>query len=53
VTIVPDASLELGDLVDMSADGAADTQVITGFTLPMRETGDMSLNLRAYSPVTV
>jgi hypothetical protein len=53
VTIVPDASLELGDLIGMSADYAADTQVITGFNLPMRETGDMSLNLRAYSPVTV
>lgn len=52
VTIVPDASLELGDLVDMAADGAADTQVITGFTLPLRETGDMSLSLRAYAPVT-
>jgi Domain of unknown function (DUF5047) len=51
VTIVPDASLELGDLVDVAADGAADTQVITGFTVPMRETGDMSLNLRAYAPV--
>lgn len=51
VMIVPDASLELGDLVGMKADGAADTQVITGFTLPMRETGDMSLNLRAYAPV--
>lgn len=53
VKIVPDASLELGDLVSMSADGAADTQVITGFTLPMRETGDMTVNLRAYSPVLV
>lgn len=52
VSIVPDASLELGDLVTMKADKAASTQVITGFTLPMRETGDMSLSLRAYSPVT-
>lgn len=51
VSIVPDASLELGDLVGMYADGAIDTQVITGFTLPLRETGDMSLNLRAYAPV--
>lgn len=52
VAIVPDASLELGDLVTLSADGAVSTQVITGFTLPLRETGDMTLSLRAYSPVT-
>jgi len=52
VTIVPDASLELGDLVKIDADGVADTQVITGFTLPLRETGDMSLSMRAYAPVT-
>lgn len=52
VAIVPDASLELGDLVAVQADSAASTQVITGFTLPLRETGDMSLTLRAYSPVT-
>jgi len=52
VSIVPDASLELGDLVDVAAEGAASTQVISGFTLPLRETGDMSLSLRAYAPVT-
>jgi kumamolisin len=52
VSIVPDASLELGDLVDMRADGAASVQAIVGFTLPLRETGDMSLSLRAYAPVT-
>lgn len=51
VSIVPDASLELGDLVSMQAEGAASVQVISGFTLPLRETGDMSLSLRAYSPV--
>jgi hypothetical protein len=52
VSIMPDASLELGDLISMRADGAASTQTIVGFTLPLRETGDMSLNLRAYAPVT-
>lgn len=52
VAIVPDASLELGDLVNLKAEGAASTQAIVGFTLPLRETGDMSLSLRAYSPVT-
>lgn len=51
VTIVPDASLELGDVVGGRAEGAASTQVITGFTLPLREGGNMSLNLRAYAPV--
>lgn len=52
VAIVPDASLELGDLINARAEGAASTQVIVGFTLPLRETGDMSLSLRAYAPVT-
>lgn len=52
VSITPDASLELGDLMTMSADGAVSTQVLTGFTLPLRETGNMSLSLRAYAPVT-
>jgi len=52
VSIVPDASIELGDLVQMQADGVSSTQVISGFTLPLRETGDMSLSLRAYAPVT-
>lgn len=53
VTITPDASLELGDVIDCRADDAASTQVIAGFTLPLRETGDMPLNLRAYAPVVV
>jgi len=52
VSIIPDASLELGDLITMKAEGAVDTQVVVGFTLPLRETGDMSLSLRAYAPVT-
>jgi hypothetical protein len=52
VSIPVDASLELGDLIGMRAEGAASAQVISGFTLPLRETGDMSLSLRAYSPVT-
>jgi hypothetical protein len=52
VSIVPDASLELGDLIAMNAEGAASIQAVVGFTLPLRETGDMSLSLRAYAPVT-
>lgn len=51
VSIMPDASLELGDLITMTAEGAASTQVVVGFTLPLRETEGMSLNLRAYAPV--
>lgn len=51
VSIVPDASLELGDLIAMKADSAASNQTLVGFTLPLRETGDMSLSLRAYAPV--
>jgi len=51
VSIVPDASLELGDLIAMRAEDAASVQVVVGFTLPLRETGDMSLSLRAYAPV--
>jgi hypothetical protein len=51
VSIVPDASLELGDLITMNADDAASTQTVVGFTLPLRETGDMPLSLRAYAPV--
>lgn len=52
ISIVPDASLELGDLINAKAEGAVSVQVIAGFTLPLRENGDMSLNLRAYAPVT-
>lgn len=52
VTVPPDASLELGDLLLLRAGGAASQQVITGFTLPLRETGAMTLNLRAYAPVS-
>lgn len=51
VSIVPDASLELGDLITMNAEGASSQQVVSGFTLPLRETGNMSLSLRAYAPV--
>lgn len=51
VTVVPDASIELGDLLAMDADSAASQQVVAGFTLPLRETGSMSLSLHAYAPV--
>lgn len=51
-SIVPDASLELGDVVQLNADGVASLQCITGFTLPLRESSAMSLTLRAYTPLT-
>lgn len=52
VSIVPDASLELGDLFLCQAGGIRSLQVLTGFTLPLRESGPMPLTLRAYSPLT-
>lgn len=51
VSIVPDASLELGDLLQTYADGITSQQVVSAFTLPMRETGAMALTLHAYAPV--
>lgn len=50
--IVPDASLELGDVLQVNADGVASLQCITGFTLPLREASAMSLTLRAYAPLS-
>lgn len=51
-SIVPDASLELGDVVQLNADGVASLQCVTGFTLPLRETSAMPLTLRAYAPLS-
>lgn len=52
VTIVPDASLELGDVVQCTADNLSTVQVLTGFTLPLMQDGAMSLILRAYTPTS-
>jgi hypothetical protein len=60
VATVPDASLELGDLLTMTADAGAQqqyaaitaTQVITGFTLPLLEDASMQLSLAAYTPTS-
>lgn len=52
VQIMPDASLELGDLVQFNVDVVRSTQVINGFTLPLRESSAMLLDLRAYAPVS-
>lgn len=50
--IVPDPSLELGDVLQLNADGVTSLQVVAGFVLPLRETGNMPLTLRAYTPGT-
>lgn len=51
VSIIPDASLELGDLVEAQAGGLRSEQVITGFTYPLMEGSNMPLTLRAYAPL--
>jgi hypothetical protein len=53
LSIVPDASLELGDLLAVSADGIDTQQVVTGFTVPLRETGQMPVTVRQYQPLIV
>jgi hypothetical protein len=52
VTTVPDAALELGDVLQVNADGVASLQVVTGFTLPLSEGAAMPLTLRAYAPLS-
>jgi hypothetical protein len=52
VSIVPDPSLELGDLLRITTDGVTSLQVITGFTLPLMEGAVMPLTLRAYTPLS-
>lgn len=60
VATVPDASLELGDLLGTVADQGplqqytqiAAQQVVAGFQMPLRENAAMSLTMRAYTPAT-
>ena len=48
LSIIPDASLELGDVVDLAVAGRTGiTQVISGFVLPIDGSGPMNLNLRS------
>lgn len=49
VTVVPDASLELGDVVGCSTDGISTVQVVTGFTLPLLAADSMPITLRQYT----
>lgn len=51
-SITPDASLELGDVLKVSADGVISTQCVTGFELPLKEGASMPLTLRAYTPLS-
>lgn len=53
VQMIPDGSLELGDCVLAQADGVTSVQIISGFSLPLREAGSMPINLRAYTPLGV
>lgn len=46
--IVPDASLELGDVLLLEIDGReTTTQVVTGFTLPLDLSGSMAVSTRS------
>lgn len=48
VSCVPDASLELGDGVQIEALGHSALQCIAGFTVPLNAQGEMTLQLRSY-----
>lgn len=51
VSIIPDASLELGDVVGIDAGGRSGViQVVSGFQLPLDLSGDMTLQLRSQVP---
>jgi Domain of unknown function (DUF5047) len=52
IGIVPDASLELGDLVTLRASGVSANQVVVAFTVPLRESGAMTVSTRAYTPLS-
>lgn len=45
--IVPDAALELGDVVRVMVDGQDSIQVVTGFSLPLDLSGNMSVSTRS------
>lgn len=45
--IVPDASLELGDALILDLDGDQVVQVVSGFTLPMDLSGNMTVSTRS------
>lgn len=45
--VVPDAALELGDVLQLQVDGVDVTQVVTGFSLPLDLSGNMSVSTRS------
>lgn len=45
--VVPDAALELGDVIQVLVDGADTTQVVTGFSLPLDLSGNMTVSTRS------
>lgn len=45
--MVPDAALELGDVIRVQVDGADVIQVVTGFSLPLDLSGNMSVSTRS------
>jgi hypothetical protein len=47
ITCVPDASIELGDALNVSYRGAQGLQLVAGFTLPLDVDGQMSIDGRA------
>ena len=51
ISTVPDASLELGDVVDLAVAGRTGiVQVVSGFQLPLDNAGAMSITMRSQIP---
>jgi hypothetical protein len=49
ITCVPDASIELGDPLDVTAQGDRAAQVAAGFTMPLDPNGTMTIDGRGIS----
>lgn len=47
LSVIPDAALELGDVITVNADGRTVTQVVSGFQLPLGLEGSMSISTRS------
>lgn len=47
LSVVPDGSLELGDVMGLDVDNRTPVQVLTAFTLPIDLSGDMTLSTRS------
>lgn len=50
VQVPVDGSIEQGDLVQVTLSGVTSLQVISGFEMPLRENGMMTLHFRRYAP---